>query len=150
MNWQRAALGLCLVWLSACGVLGPRIETPKLQVVHIDVLHSDLMQQQLRVRLSVRNPNDRVLQVRGITYRMEVAGETFANGESQRDFEVPAQGTTEFDVSMTANAAGTLLRLIASGHKLDKVDYRLVGEVSLAKGLLRKIPFEEKGQFKLR
>jgi LEA14-like dessication related protein len=150
MRPRYPALALVPALLCGCGVLGPKLASPRLDVVKIDVLHSDLLEQQLRVRMHVQNPNDRALQVSGITYRMEVGGEAFAHGESQRDFEIPALGSTEFDVNVSANAAGVVMKLLAGGHKLDVVDYRLIGEVTLAKGLLRRIPFEEKGQFKLR
>jgi LEA14-like dessication related protein len=88
--------------------------------------------------------------VRGINYEMEVAGEPFAHGESDKNFEVPALGSTEFDVSVTANAASALLKLVSGGKKLDAVDYRLTGKVSLSSGLIRSVPFEKKGTFKLR
>jgi LEA14-like dessication related protein len=142
--------GLVLAALAACSALVPQFEKPRLDVVDVQVLKSDLLQQQLRVRMRVQNPNDRVLPVRGITYELEVAGEAFAHGESESAFDVPALGSTEFDVSVNANAAGALLRLLSSGKKHDVVDYRLVGKVSLASGLLRSIPFDQKGEFKLR
>jgi LEA14-like dessication related protein len=144
-----AALALGLL-LGACSSMLPKLEAPELQVVRIEVERADLLQQQLRVRMRVRNPNDRSLPVRGITYEMEVAGEPFAHGESEKNFEVPALGSTEFDVSVTANAASALLKLASSGAKLDAVEYRLVGKVSLSAGLIRSIPFDRKGQFKLR
>jgi LEA14-like dessication related protein len=144
-----AALALGLL-LGACSSMLPRLEPPELQVVRIEVERADLLQQQLRVRMRVRNPNDRSLPVRGITYEMEVAGEPFAHGESEKNFEVPALGSTEFDVSVTANAASALLKLASSGAKLDAVEYRLVGKVSLSAGVIRSIPFDRKGQFKLR
>ncbi|MEO8309359.1 MAG: LEA type 2 family protein [Pseudomonadota bacterium] len=143
-----AAAALCL--LGACSSILPKLEPPQLQVIKVDVLKSDLLQQELRVRMRVDNPNDRVLPVRGITYEMEVAGEPFAHGESDKNFEVPALGSTEFDVSVTANAAGALLKLVSKGGKLDAVEYRMVGKVELASGLIRSVPFEKKGIFKLR
>lgn len=136
--------------LGGCSSMLPKLEAPQLQVVKVDVLKSDFLQQELRVRMRVDNPNDRVLPVRGITYEMEVAGEPFAHGESDRNFEVPALGSTEFDVSVTANAAGALLKLVAGGKKLDAVDYRMVGKVQLSSGLIRSVPFERKGTFRLR
>jgi LEA14-like dessication related protein len=137
--------------LSACGALLPRLEAPRLQVVGVEVLRSDLLQQQLRVRMHVQNPNDRALPVRGIVYTLEVAGEEFAHGESDRDFTVPALGEMEFDVSVTANAAGALLRLATQrGGMPDEVGYTLRGKLSLSAGLLRSIPFEQSGRFKLR
>jgi LEA14-like dessication related protein len=150
MRVEPLALTLSLALLGGCGVLGPKLQSPQLNVVNVEILHSDLLQQQLRVRMHVQNPNDRVLEISGITYRMEIAGDSFAHGESQRDFDVPALGSTDFDVNVSANAAGALMKLLGSGRKLDVLDYRLVGEVTLAKGFLRRIPFEEKGQIKLR
>ena len=63
---------------------------------------------------------------------------------------MPALGTSEFDVSVTANAAGAMLRLLGSGRRLDAVEYRLVGKVQLASGFIRTIPFEQKGSLNLR
>ncbi|MGC4028895.1 MAG: LEA type 2 family protein [Steroidobacteraceae bacterium] len=141
---------LLAVAMTGCSGIVPKLETPQLQVVGVDLLRSDLLTQQLRVRMRVTNPNDRVLPVRSIIYRVEVAGEPFAQGESERNFEVPALGSTEFDVGMTANAAGTLLKLLGSGNRAGALDYRLVGKVQLASGLIRSIPFEEKGSLNLR
>lgn len=146
-----SGLLLLVVTLGGCSSLAPRLETPHLRVVGVEVLRSDLLQQQLRVRMHVQNPNDRALPVRGITYTLEVAGEEFAHGQSDRDFTVPALGAMEFDVSVTANAAGTLLRLLTQrGGMPDEVSYRLRGRLSLSAGLLRSIPFEQGGSFRLR
>jgi LEA14-like dessication related protein len=139
----------CLLLLGSACALAPKFEQPHLEVVGVEMLKSDLFRQELKVRLRVQNPNDRALPVRSISYQMEVEGEPFANGESERDFEIPALGTTEFDVGVKANMAGTLLRLLGNGKKPDAVNYRLIGKVALAKGLLRSIPFDQKGQLKI-
>jgi hypothetical protein len=81
---------------------------------------------------------------------VKVAGEAFAHGESERNFVVPANGETEFDVGVTANAAAAVLRLLGSGRSLDAVEYEVTGRVALAKGFVRSIPFDAKGQLKLR
>lgn len=150
MNVRMLAAAVFCLLLGACSSMLPKLEAPQLQVVKIDVLKSDFLQQELRVRMRVDNPNDRVLPVRGITYEMEVAGEPFAHGESDKNFEVPALGSTEFDVSVTANAASALLKLVSGGKKLDAVEYSMKGKVSLSSGLIRSVPFEKKGTFKLR
>src|SRR5690242_3113211 len=123
MALRSLAATLAVLVLSACSFT--HFEKPKLEVVDIQLLKSDLLQQQLKVRMRVYNPNDRELPVRGVTCELQLAGEAFAHGESQRDFVVPALGSAEFDVDVTANAASALLKLIASGRKLDMVDYRL-------------------------
>jgi LEA14-like dessication related protein len=139
-----------LVLAAIAGCAYSHLEKPKLEVVDVQLLKGDLLQQQLRLRMRVQNPNDRQLPVAGITYELVVAGEAFAHGESERDFIVPALGSAEFDVNVTANAATTLLKILAGGRKLETVDYRLTGKVALSSGMLRSIPFDQKGIINLR
>jgi len=144
---QFLAAGITVLMLSACSTL--RLEAPSLQVVNVSLLRGDLLSQDLRVRLRVNNPNDRALPVRGITYEVQVAGEKFADGESERDFNVPALGETEFDVDVKANAAGALLRLLGSRER-NAPQYRILGKVRLASGLIKTIPFDHSGTLQLR
>ena len=63
---------------------------------------------------------------------------------------MPALGETEFATDVSANVAGALLTLLARGQNAnDAIDYRIVGKVSLAEGLVRSIPFDHQGSFKL-
>ena len=145
MNPTRSLICVALLGLAACSTLVPKLEAPRLSIVNVEILKSDLLQQQLRVRMRVQNPNDRALPIHSITYSIEVAGEEFAHGDSDRNFSVPALGETEFDVNVTANAMSLLLRMAGGGARSRELDYRLVGKVSLSSGLLRTIPFEQKG-----
>ena len=140
---------LALTLAGGCALV-PKFKEPHLEVVNVEVLKGDLLRQELRVRMRVQNPNDRALPVKSIEYQVEVAGEAFAHGESERDFVVPANGEQEFDVSVTANAASMLLRMLAGGRKLEVLEYRITGKVKLASGLMRNVPFSQKGEFKLR
>jgi LEA14-like dessication related protein len=139
---------LMLAALAGCAY--SHLEKPRLEVVDVQLLKGDLLQQQLRLRMRVQNPNNRQLPVAGITYELLVAGEAFAHGESERDFIVPALGSAEFDVNVTANAATALLKILAGGRKLETVDYRLMGKVALSSGMLRSIAFDQKGIINLR
>jgi LEA14-like dessication related protein len=116
----------------------------------VQLVSADLLRQELRVRMVVQNPNNRELSVRSIQYEVRVGGEAFAHGESERDFKVPANGEMQFDVGVTANAAATLLRLLASGRVPDSVEYQISGKVTLAAGMVRSIPFDHAGQVRLR
>jgi LEA14-like dessication related protein len=143
-----ALLGATL--LGACA-LAPKLETPRLSVAEVQIVSSELWEQHLRVRLHVQNPNDRALAVKGLEYTLEVEGQPFASGVSAASFTVPALGEAEFDMNVTTNLAGTLLRLLARGPDAlgQSVAYRLAGTLSLSQGLLRTIPFEERGTFRL-
>ena len=154
MNYRRAALScftlLCAsLGLAACGALMPKLEAPRLSVVGLEIVKADLLQQQLRVRMRVQNPNDRALPIRGITYTVQIAGEEFAHGDSDRDFTVPALGELEFDVNVYANAAPALLKYSLGGRR-EPLEYRIVGKVQLSAGLVRSIPFNETGKLNLR
>jgi LEA14-like dessication related protein len=149
MTLRGLAVCLALAMAGGC-VLVPKFQEPHLDVVDVQMVRGDLLQQQLRVRMSVQNPNSRALEVRSIQYTVKVAGEAFGHGESDRDFTVPANGEAEFDANLTANAAAMVLRLLGGGRKLDAVDYQITGTVTLAKGIKRSIPFDKTGQFNLR
>ena len=149
MKAMRVLIALVLL-AGLAGCAYARLEKPTLQVVDVQMLKGDLLQQQLKLRMRVQNPNDRELPVAGITYELAVAGEAFAHGESERNFIVPALGSAEFDVNVTANAATALLKILAGGRKLETVDYRLTGKVALSSGMLRSIPFDQKGVVNLR
>jgi LEA14-like dessication related protein len=147
---NSSALLALAVLASGCSLFVPKLETPKLSVVNLELQKSDLWEQRMKVRMRVENPNDRPIPVKGLTVALEVQGQELAHGVSGASFNVPALGEAEFDMNMTANMAGALLKLLGSGKQLgDSVDYRLSGKLSLSEGLLRSIPFEDRGSFKL-
>lgn len=151
---KRLAVLVLTALLSACSALGPRLEAPKLAVASVDIVKGDLFEQRLRARMRVQNPNDRELRVRGITYTIELGGEELGRGLSGSSFVVPARGEAEFDMLVTANLAGTLLKLLErarqGGGVPNEITYELRGEVKLDSGFLRTVPFKEKGQLSLR
>lgn len=144
-------LALVASSLVACSAVLPKLESPDLSVVNVQLTKSDLFEQRLKVRMRVQNPNDRELPVKGITCEMQVNGEDFARGVAADSFIVPALGEAEFDMTLTANMAGALLRMLSSsgGKTPESFDYRLTGKVALSSGLLRSVPFNETGTFKL-
>ena len=63
---------------------------------------------------------------------------------------VPAQGEADFDVQVTANLASALSKLLSRRSSAESLEYRLVGDVTLSSGFLRRIPFDERGSVKLK
>lgn len=137
--------------LGGCSLFVPKFETPQLSVVNVELQKADLWEQRMKVRMRVVNPNDRPIPVKGLTCALEVAGQELAHGVSGASFNVPALGEAEFDMNMTANMASAIIKLLGRGNDVgDEVDYRVSGKLSLSEGLLRSIPFEDRGKFKLR
>jgi LEA14-like dessication related protein len=146
---RRAVSLLAGLLLGACA-LAPKFTPPRLSVLAVHVVSADIWEQRLKLRMRVENPNARSLPVKGLEYTLEVEGEAFASGASAASFVVPAAGEAEFDMDVTTNLAGTILKLIGRGPEaLQAVSYHLSGRVSLAEGLLRTIPFEQRGSFSL-
>ncbi len=138
---------LAALCLQGCAVL-PKFETPRLSVIAMEMQSADLFSQRLKVRMRVLNPNSRDLPVKGIRYRIEVNGSELGQGLTNTPFVVPALGEAEFDVQVTTNVAGLLAKLLTR-RKAETLDYRLVGDVLLSSGFLRRIPFDEHGSVKL-
>jgi LEA14-like dessication related protein len=142
------ALVLLAIAVSGCALV-PKLQTPKFSIVDIEVHQANFLEQQLRVRVRVENPNDRSLPVQGISYTVYVGGQQFATGASDAGFLVPALGTAEFNMDVTANVAGALLAILGKPRG-QAIEYRMKGKVELSGGWLRSVPFEESGTFTLR
>jgi LEA14-like dessication related protein len=150
MRRMRAIAAAAAVALLGGCALAPKLTTPRLTIVGVKLEGSDLLAQRLKVRVHVQNPNDRTLPVKGIDYTLDVDGQPFASGESAGSFVVPALGEAEFDMNVTTNMAGTLLRLLTSSSEARaSVPYRLSGKIALSQGWLQSIPFEQHGTFSL-
>jgi LEA14-like dessication related protein len=143
---RRFSIALAALGLSGCSLFVPKLEKPDLSVVCVKMLKSDLWHQELKLRMRVQNPNDRALPVKGLTYELEVDDQELAHGMSGDSFVVPARGEAEFDMSVSANMASVLIKVLSQGGS--PVDYRIKGKIALSAGWLRSIPFNEQGTFK--
>ena len=146
---RSVPLLLLAVALSGCALFVPKFQTPQLAIVDVQVIKANFLQQRLRVRMRVQNPNDRSLPIQGLTYTVYLGGEEFATGVSDASFTVPALGNAEFNMDVTANAAGALFAVL-SKPRGQGIDYRMKGRVELSRGWLRSIPFEQSGSFVVR
>ena len=142
----RILIACSALGLSACSLFVPKLEKPTLSVVNVQMLKSDLWHQELKVRMRVQNPNDRPLPVKGLSYELDVDGQEFAHGMSGDSFVVPALGEAEFDMSVSANMASVLIKLLNKGG--NQIDYHITGKIALSAGLLRSISFNDQGTFK--
>jgi len=149
---MRWIVAMTVALLSACASQ-PKFEQPNLSVVGMEMLESSLFAQRLKVRVRVQNPNERELPVKGVSAKLELAGEEFATGVSAQSFVVPPFGEAEFDLMVDASMARTIIGIVGKSNKdqsRESLDYRLSGKVSLSSGFVRSIPFDESGSFELK
>lgn len=147
---MRLAAATLAMLLTGCAAT--QMQAPNLSVMSVEMQQSEMFEQRFKVHLRVQNPNDRDLPVRGISAQLDLNGEKFANGVSAASFTVPAFGEAEFDMMMSANLAGAILRMASSmkgGKTPESFDYRIRGKVNLQSGVMRTIPFDRSGSFNL-
>jgi LEA14-like dessication related protein len=148
LRFLATLLLACMPWFAGCAIL-PKFESPKLSVVALKMQGGDFFSQHLQVRMRVFNPNARELPISGIVYRIEINDTEIGNGSTTAPFTVPAMGEVEFDMQLTANLAGALGKLLSRRNSSEALAYRLVGDVNLSSGFLRRLPFDERGNVKL-
>jgi LEA14-like dessication related protein len=152
-NAFRTAVVLAAVAMFAagCSAIVPKLETPRLEVVAVELLDAQFTQQRFNVTMRVQNPNDRELPIRGLSYSMQLAGEEFGTGQSDKAFTVPALGEAEFTMTVTTNLATSLLKILPKLEKSPQsLDYRLTGKVETDWTFLRTIPFSETGKLPMK
>lgn len=151
---RRIAAGSALLLLLAtllalpgCSTMNSKLESPELSLVGIQMLSTDMFAQRFKVRVLVKNPNALEIPVRGIDYTIILMGDSFAEGVSTDKFLLPANGEAEFDMMITTNFVSSFGRLLSrvGGGKLQDLQYEIVGEVLVDKGMIRKVPFSHHG-----
>jgi LEA14-like dessication related protein len=136
------------VALAGCASVLPKLEAPRLAVTSVVIGGGNIQQQQIRLTFHATNPNNRAIAIRSIECNLEIEGAAFAQGTTDAAFTLPALGETDFDLNVTANL-NTVLGAFAGGFGRHAVDYRVYGQVHLQGGMLRNIPFDQRGKVRL-
>src|SRR5688500_4433989 len=151
MRERKAAGGALLgllsgLLLSACaGPLTSKVEPPEVSLVGLGFGRPGLFEQELRVDLRLRNPNDFDIGVDSLRFALEVNDEDFAYGRTTEELDLPALGETVVPVMINVPTNDLLERVMALGSER-RIDYRLKGEAELDSLFFRRVPFEREGK----
>ena len=138
-----------LVTGSSCSSLRPDLQAPRLALVSVAMTSADIFNQQFLVRMNVENPNDRELPIKGLDYKLFLEGDGFAEGMLSKPFVVPANGETDFDVTVRTNFVSGIGRLLSRLNGRTQVNYSIEGKLLTDIRFLKKIPFQETGSVDL-
>lgn len=150
---MRRVLSSLLVWalaslIAACAGLGGLSQKPEVSLAGLDLLELGVFEQRFMMTLRVQNPNDVDLPIRGMAFDVELNGQHFARGLSDKAVTIPRMGEALLEVRATSNLGSVLrqLRELQKGGR-ERIDYRLYGRISFDG--LGTLPFERKGDLQM-
>ena len=136
---------LLLALLAGCATLTKPWQAPEMALAGLRVKELGLTRQTVILTLAVRNPNDRTLPIKGLTYRLKLEGNEIAQGASALDRQIPAFGDALVDVEVTGSLLGLVQQVPNLAIKDRPMDWTLSGTTTIADGLLT-LPYRYSGQ----
>lgn len=135
-----------LILISGCAGLGHRMETPRVTLVSINSADIQLLEQRYALTLRIQNPNQDAMEIKGLSFDLELNGESFAQGVSNQAVSVGPFDEALIQVTVSSGLLNIINQLnVLDRRRGEQLAYRISGKVSVA-GQLRSIPFERKGQ----
>jgi LEA14-like dessication related protein len=128
--WPALVIGVVL--LAGCAGLTQSWQAPEVSVLSIVPEEIGLERQRLRVGLRLRNPNDRMLPVKAMSYRLSLQGVELATGGGRLERQIPAFGETETEVLLDADAAALARMLPTLALGAGPWSYRIAGTATVA------------------
>jgi len=136
-----AAVGLVV---TACAT---RWHKPEVSLVNVELAGGTLFEQRLKLKLRVRNPNDRDIPIESLHFQLFVANKLVAEGQTGAPIIIPRYDDTVVDLAATMQLA-TLIHVLPEAKAGDgKLQYHLSGEVVVSS--YGSIPFDHPGTLEL-
>jgi len=137
------ALALLTLLAGCAGLTEPWI-APEVRVTSIRPERITLDEQSLLLGLRIRNPNDRMLPIKAMSYRLSLEGEEIASGSGKLERQIPAFGEEQAVVSVTGSGLDLAARLPMLMLRSRPLQYQIKGTVNIA-GVLP-IPYRYSGE----
>lgn len=138
---------ILLAFLSGCASNGALINPPTVNLTSVELANLSFRQQTFLLGFDVQNPNPFPLPVRSVRYNLRLDGESFAGGQTQSDFSVPANGDDAFVISVDLDILSTATQLasLLQGGVRDQVRYDLDGSFAVDIPFVQPVPFRSSG-----
>ncbi len=140
---------LVVALFAGCASTGKISEPPYITLSNINLLNMGVFEQRYRIMMRIQNPNDVVIPINGMSYRIFINEKDFARGVSNKPVIIPEFGeeVIEIDAASDLTSMLRLFQKLMTGG-IQKVSYRLTGKAKLA-NRMRRLPFEYKGELDL-
>ncbi len=135
------------VGLAGCASMGNKREPLSVTVSDVRMGTAGVLEQQYYVKLRVQNPNDVAIEVKGLSFELELNGKSFAKGVGGQAVTVPGFGSELVEVEAVSGLGGILRRLGAMSGGDGSLRYHLEGRLVTTNA--GTIAFDEQGYLKL-
>ena len=140
------------VMLASCASLPDNlVSAPQVRLTSVQIAGLGFRNQNFILAFDVSNPNAIALPIRSVSYGIRLDGQRFASGETVSDFRVPANGSSEFAISVDLDLLSTapqLLTSIRDGAQSD-IAYELDGRFGVDLPLVPELKFNNRGRVAL-
>ena len=152
MNHTKPGLLLLVAFLlGACAGMEVAISPPVVSLKKVDVADVDFSKQTFVLSFDVSNPNSFSLPINFISYGVKLDDQRFASGETVAAFTVPANGDSEFAISVDLDLLRTapqLLYIVRDGATRD-LSYELNGKFGIDIPFVDHVSFKHAGEIRL-
>ena len=144
----RLLLGSLLLVLSGCSTwVSDDFIKPDIELLKVEVVRARLLDQRFVLHFRVDNPNSVSLPVRGLDYRLSLAGVPLAQGSSSDWFTVEAHSRKVIRISVHTSLWRNLKTVIAAlKDPQQAVPYRFEGTVHTGVLFNQKVPLSKAGE----
>jgi len=148
-GYMRIFWLVLLAVLSGCSTLPGKPEPPRVNLVGLQLVSMELFEQRYQVRLRVKNPNPYELPIQGVDFRLDINGQAFADGVSNRSVTVPAYGEQVIALEVSSNLIQVFRQLQSlENSRSPGFEYRINGTVAVGDHGQR-LPFDYSGDIQL-
>jgi len=151
---RNLAWGLAVFAMSLAGcatTLESVVKSPSVELRDVQVMGLGFNGQTFLLSFDIRNPNPFALPVRSVSYGVRLDGYRFASGETASEFSVPANGASQFAISVDLNLLQTapqLLSIVRQSARKD-VTYELEGRLAVDIPLTPIVSYRNAGSIRL-
>lgn len=124
-------------------------QAPEVTLIGLRAKELTLERQVFIATLAVRNPNDRTLPIKSMTYRLSLEGEQVAEGGGALERQIPAFGEERAEVEVVGSLVGLAPRLAVFALQDRPLGWTLSGMATIADGLLT-LPYRYSGEIDAR
>jgi LEA14-like dessication related protein len=138
-----------LVIPAGCASLFWMGEKPSVEIVSVVPKEMRLLEQTFLLELRIQNPSETDLDINGMAFELEINGQPFAKGVSNKSVNVERLSTKVVEVEAYTGLTSILRQLSEArkGSYSSGFKYRLKGSIYAGSPSIR-IPFDEAGEFK--